>query len=73
MAQILGVQRKAARGAFAALRDAAIVETTRGEMTILDRPALEARACECYEPSRSVRDVRQAPQLACRLTASGRG
>jgi CRP-like cAMP-binding protein len=73
LARILGVQRKAARGAVDALRDAAIIETTRGALTIRDRAGLEARACECYDPSKSVRDIRGAASLAYRLAVSGGG
>lgn len=73
LAQILGVQRKAARGAVDALRDAAILETTRGALTIKDRAALEARVCECYDAARSVRDIRRAPSPERRLAASGGG
>lgn len=73
MAQILGIQRKAARGAVDALREAGIVETTRGALTITNRDALEARVCECYDVARSVRDVRKAPFLEGRQTVSGGG
>jgi len=73
VAQVLGVQRKAARGAFDALREADIIETTRGAMMIRDRAALEARVCECYDAARSVRDIRMAPSLESRRTVSGGG
>lgn len=71
VAQILGVQRKAARGAFDAFREAGAIETTRGSVTIMDRAGIEARVCECYDASRSVRDVRMAPSSECRQVASG--
>ena len=73
VAQILGVQRKAARGAFDALREAGAIETTRGSMTIHDRAVLEARVCECYDASRSVRDIRLAAAIDCRQVAAGGG
>lgn len=73
VAQILGVQRKAARGAFDALREAGAIETTRGSMTINDRAVLEARVCECYDASRSVRDIRLAAAIDCRQVAAGGG
>lgn len=73
LAQILGLQRKAARGAVDALRAAGIVETTRGALRITDRDALEARACECYHATRSVRDVRKALSLDGRQTVSSGG
>lgn len=73
LSQILGVQRKAARGAVDALREAGIIETARGAVIITDRAALEARVCECYDSSRSVRDRRQAPSLEDRRSVSGGG
>lgn len=73
VAQILGVQRKAARGAFDAFREAGAIETTRGAMVINDRAVLEARVCECYDASRSVRDVRMSASLECRQVAAGGG
>ena len=73
LAQILRVQRKAARGALDALREADIIETTRGSITVVNREALEARACECYDPARSVRDLRMPVRREHRLTAAGVG
>ncbi len=73
VAQILGVQRKAARGAFDAFREAGAIETTRGSFAINDRAAIEARVCECYDASRSVRDVRMATSMECHQVATGGG
>jgi CRP-like cAMP-binding protein len=71
IAQILGVQRKAARGAFDAFREAGAIETARASLTICNRAVLEARVCECYDSSRSVRDIRMAAAVECRQGASG--
>jgi CRP-like cAMP-binding protein len=73
VAQILGVQRKAARGAFDAFREAGAIETTRGSFAINDRAAIEARVCECYDASRSVRDVRMATPMECHQVTTGGG
>ena len=53
MAEMLGVQRSTLTPAAAALRDAGLIRYRRGVVEILDRPGLEAAACECY---RVVRD-----------------
>lgn len=73
LAQILRVQRKAAREALGALREADIIKTTRGSITVVNREALETRACECYDPARSVRDLRMPVRHEHRLTAVGVG
>jgi outer membrane receptor protein involved in Fe transport len=55
VAQIFGLQRRAARGALEAFREAGAIETTRGSLRISDLNAIEARVRECYDASRSVR------------------
>lgn len=49
MAETLGVQRSAVTIAAGELRRKAIISYSRGEITILDRSALEAVSCGCYE------------------------
>jgi CRP-like cAMP-binding protein len=49
LAEMLGVQRAAVNLAAQQLADANIIEYRRGRITVLDRPALEGRACECYK------------------------
>jgi CRP-like cAMP-binding protein len=49
LADTLGVQRSAVTIAAGELRRKAIISYSRGEITILDRSALEAVSCGCYE------------------------
>ena len=48
MATILGVRRPAVTTAAAALKKAGIVTYKRGHVDVVDRRALQERACECY-------------------------
>ena len=48
LADLLGVQRGAVTIAAGILQQKRIIHYTRGEITILDRKALEAESCECY-------------------------
>lgn len=48
IAQMLGVRREGVTEAATRLRDARLVDYRRGSITVLDRPGLEQRACECY-------------------------
>ena len=49
MAKILGARRAGVTRAALALRDAGVISYSRGRLLVLDRPALEARSCECFE------------------------
>jgi CRP-like cAMP-binding protein len=53
LAAMLGVQRSSVNEVLHPLQEKGLVHTNRGVITILDRNALEAGACECY---RSVRE-----------------
>ena len=53
MAQMLGVRRSSVSVAATALRRAGLIRYSRQHVTIVDRPALERAACECYEITRS--------------------
>ena len=44
----LGVRREGVTEAALRLQDAGVIRYARGRIKVLDRPALEARTCECY-------------------------
>jgi|SRR5688572_2255622 len=48
LAMMLGATRPTVTVVARSLQKAGIIEYTHGRITILDRPALEAGACECY-------------------------
>jgi len=48
IANMLGVRREGVTEAAGNLQRAGLIEYHRGHINVLDRPGLEARACECY-------------------------
>jgi len=48
IANMLGVRREGVTEAAGKLQEAGLIHYTRGHITVLDRPKLEARVCECY-------------------------
>src|SRR5512146_3178764 len=48
IANMLGVRREGVTEAARKLQDAGLISYSRGKITVLDRPMLEARVCECY-------------------------
>jgi len=48
IANMLGVRREGVTEAAGKLQDAGLVKYRRGKITVLDRPGLIKRSCECY-------------------------
>jgi CRP-like cAMP-binding protein len=49
IASILGVRREGVSVAAHQLQDAGLIRYSRGHITVVDRPRLESRVCECYK------------------------
>jgi CRP-like cAMP-binding protein len=71
IANMLGVRREGVTEASTRLRDARLIQYQRGRITVLDRPGLERRVCECYAVAKTEADrlfsrkpVPRGPQVA---------
>jgi CRP-like cAMP-binding protein len=49
IANMLGVRREGVTEAAGKLQSVGLIHYSRGHITVLDRPRLEARICECYQ------------------------
>jgi CRP-like cAMP-binding protein len=56
IANMLGVRREGITEAAGKLQRAGLIDYCRGHITVLDRPGLEARVCECYQVVKSESD-----------------
>ena len=48
IANMLGVRREGVTESAGKLQKAGLIQYARGRITVLDRPGLEKRVCECY-------------------------
>ena len=48
IANMLGVRREGVTEAAGKLQDAGLIHYSRGRITVVDRPGLERKTCECY-------------------------
>jgi CRP-like cAMP-binding protein len=48
IANMLGVRREGVTEAAGKLQDAGLIHYSRGKISVVDRPGIERKACECY-------------------------
>jgi CRP-like cAMP-binding protein len=64
IANMLGVRREGVTEGALKLQRAGLIRYARGHVTVLDRPGLEKRTCECYAVVKSEYDRLLPPKLA---------
>lgn len=67
IANMLGVRREGITEAAGRLQSAGLIQYSRGRIAVVDRPRLEARACECYDVVRNEYD-RLLPEVTPALS-----
>ncbi|MDP9141397.1 MAG: Crp/Fnr family transcriptional regulator [Pseudomonadota bacterium] len=72
IANMLGVRREGVTEAAGKLHRLGVIEYSRGQITVLDRPKLEALSCECYAVVKKESDrlLPYVPALASAHTCS---
>lgn len=68
IAKLLGTRRSGVTVALGAFADAGLLDTSRGNITVLDSPGLEARTCECY---RLLKDCQELSEQKVAVEARG--
>jgi CRP-like cAMP-binding protein len=73
IAGMLGVRRETITKVVGELQAAGLIQNGRGRMVVIDRPRLEARACQCYrEITREFGRLLAGPNAFFRPPAAGR-
>lgn len=57
LGKALGVRRMSITPVAQSLQEAGLIRYIRGRITILNRPGIEDRACECYQYTKSFYDA----------------
>jgi CRP-like cAMP-binding protein len=67
LAEMLGVRRNAVSVVAREFQSSGLIEYSRGRVTVVDRPGLEATACECYRLIRAevTKLTRDPPSPEC--------
>jgi len=66
IANMLGVRREGVTEAACKLQNAGLIQYARGHITVIDRPGLENRVCECYQVVKTEFD-RLLPELESKV------
>jgi CRP-like cAMP-binding protein len=64
IANMLGVRREGVTEAAGKLQNLGLISYSRGRITVLDRPGLEAQVCECYAVVKKEYDRLLPPKTA---------